>query len=382
MNKKVIYVSWMHLSDKVSRDWYIDYLIENGINVEFWNVIPLLRGEFDEPATKTASYVRSFQTYSAFEAMLRSNKNSNVLYVILISYNGQTTKIFSLMSKYKCRMWFFAWGAYPISKAQKLNKVMLSALKPWGLVTKVFFKFEAVVYKKLKLVKPFEIIFTAGSVMTNSNQFATKIIPTNSADFDLYRKTELAGIKIVDGHYVVFLDVYLPYHSDLKLISGASVNPEVYYASLNRFFALIEVKYAVKVVIAAHPRADYRTNPFDGREIYLNQTAGLVKYSDFVLTHQSTSLSYAVLNHKPIIFVYTNEMTSRCRYTVMGYLFSYSSYLDAAIYNIDEIAQGGKIDIREVKLKNYNEYKYNYLTTRDTENTTTQEIFLREIMSC
>ena len=48
MSKKVIYVSWTKLTDKYARDWYIDHLIQNGIEVEYWDVSALIRGQYNE----------------------------------------------------------------------------------------------------------------------------------------------------------------------------------------------------------------------------------------------------------------------------------------------------------------------------------------------
>ena len=45
MKRKIIYVSFVRLTDKVMRDWYIDYLLGKGAVVEFWDVVSLLRKE-------------------------------------------------------------------------------------------------------------------------------------------------------------------------------------------------------------------------------------------------------------------------------------------------------------------------------------------------
>lgn len=379
MKRKVIYVSYMRLSDKVSRDWYIDYLIEKGVAVEFWDIVPFLRGEVEEYGAKTADYLYTFRTYSEVESRLCLPENRNAFYMMLINYDGHTAKIFRLLSKHNCRMLFLAWGVSHAGRIQKSIEMLLNFFNPFRLAKKVFYKLKAVVYKKLKLVKPFDTIFAAGQIMIRNKHHAVKVVPTNVPDYDQYRKAGLEGGRIVEGHYALFLDVYLPYHSDLKLIDGVSVNPDDYYASLNRFFDLLEGKYGIKVVIAAHPRADYRVNPYHGRDLYYGRTPELSKDCDFVISHQSYSISYAVLNSKPAIFIYTNEITHRCSHTIMSYISNYADSLDAPLYNIDEITQSDQIVIRDVNKRRYEEYKYNYLTTRETERTTGQEIFWHEI---
>lgn len=379
MTRKVIYVSYMHLTDRVSRDWCIDYLIAKGVTVEYWDLVFLLRGEFDEFGTKATDYSRTFRSYSEVESMLCLPENRDAFYVMLINYDGYVARIFRLLSKYDCRMLFLAWGAFPIKRTQKWRKVLSGFSNPLQLAKKVFYKLKAIAYRKLHLVKPFHIVFAAGQVLMAKNLYATKVVPINLVDYDHYRKVKTEGGRLVEGRYAVFLDVYLPYHSDLKFCGTQAVNPRDYYASLNRFFELLEVKYGIKVVVAAHPKAGSSVDLFNGREIYHGRTPELVKDADFVIAHHSTSLSYAVLNHKPITFIYTDEMVTLYKHTVVSYLHDFAEYLDAAIYNIDKITQGDQIVFREVNLRCYDNYKYNFLTTHEPEHTATQEIFWREI---
>ncbi|PCJ85723.1 MAG: hypothetical protein COA57_07090, partial [Flavobacteriales bacterium] len=201
----------MHLTDKVSRDWYIDFLISKGVNVEFWDVIPLLRGEFDEVGHKTTYYSRSFKTYSEVEAMLKTPENSEALYIMLINYDGYVAEFFRLLSKYNCKMLFFAWGAAPLLRIKKWRERFLSLLTPFLLIEKVFYKLKGIVYRKLKLVKPFETVFAAGSVLSKRDLHAVKVVPINLVDYDHYCKVKLEKERFVEGRYAVFLDVNLPY---------------------------------------------------------------------------------------------------------------------------------------------------------------------------
>jgi len=374
--RKVIYVSYMHLSDKVSRDWYIDYLIAKGVTVEYWDVVSLLAGEVVEFGAIDTDYLRTPRTYSEVEAMLRLPGNRDAFYVMLIYYDGNVTGLYRLLTKYDCKMLFIAWGALPIKRAKKMLSIFSN---PFQIAEKVFFKIKAIVYIRLGLVKPFNVVFAAGQALTTRNLHASKVIPINLVDYDHYIKAKLEGERPVVGKYAVFLDIYLPYQSDLKIVGMHAVNPGAYYASLNRFFELLEVQYGIKVVVAAHPKADYSVDLFNGREIYYSRTPSLVKDADFVISHHSTSLSYAVLNHKPIIFIYTNEMAALYRHTVVSYLRDFSCYLDAAIHNIDEITNGEKIIVNDVNLSRYDDYKYEFLTTHESENSLTQDIFFREI---
>jgi len=381
MTRKVIYISFIRLTDKTSRDWCVDYLIGKGITVEYWDVVALVRDDYAEAAAKLTGYLRTFRTYSEVEGMLRLPENRNAYYVILVSYAGFTVKLYRLLSKYDCRMLFMDWGAVPTKRFNKWRVALSVFSNPWGLAKKVFFKAKAISYRKLRLIKPFDIVFAAGQVLMTGNHYATKVIPMNAADYDQYNKVKLENAApIVEGRYAVFLDVNLPYHSDAKIVGWSTVRPNEYYASLNQFFGLLETKYKINIVIAAHPRADYRViNPFNGRKIYHGRTPDLVKDADFVISHSSTSQSYAILNHKPIVFIYTNEMLSVYRHTYMNEIYDAAEYLDAAVYNINEIIQCDQITIKDVNMGCYESYKYNFLTTHESEHMLTQDIFWREI---
>ena len=375
---KVIYVSYMRLSDKASRDWYINFLQSKNVEVEYWDLVPLLFGG-DLAGSKKTEYLRVPRTYQELRSMISCPNNKGASFVMVVTYEGRTVKLYRLLSKHGCRMFFIAWGAMPIKQIQALNKLSNGITNPLQLVRKAYYKVKAIAYRKWKLIKPFEVVFAAGHAVMVSEFYAKHVIPINLMDYDHYRKTLLERERIVAGRYAVFLDINLPYQSDLKIVGMQAVNPRDYYASLNQFFDIVELKYGLQVVIAAHPKADYSAELFNGREIYHSQTALLVKDADWVISHHSTSVSYAVLNQKPIIFIYTNEMALVYENTVVKYLRDYAAYLDAAIYNIDKITQSDQIMVNDVNVERYDKYKYSYITTHESENSLTQDIFWREI---
>ena len=381
MSRKVIYISHAHLNEKTERDWHINYLRANNVTVEYWDILPLIFGEVEEFGSKIAEYLHTPRTYQELETMLRMPENRDALYVMLINYEGRTTKLYRLLSKYKARMLFIAYAAFPGERSGRWSQVLHGIVSnPLKLTRTVFSKMKAAVYRRFKIVKPFEIVFAAGQALAASKQYAVRVVPINLIDYDHYVRVQSSDVRAVKGRYAVFLDIYAAYQSDLEICGLKPIDPSSYYQSLNRFFGLLELKYAVKVVIAAHPKADYSLETFQGREIFQGLTPELVKNADFVISHHSASVSYAVLNRKPLIIVYTNEMKRLWNHTIVMRLHqSIASYLDVALYNIDEITQGDQIALKEVNFIYYDNYKYNFLTTHESEHTTTQEIFWREI---
>jgi len=371
----------MHLSEKMARDFFIDHLIEKGAVVEYWDLVSLLFGELDEVCSRNVNYLRIPKAYKEIEAMLRLSENKDAYYIMLVPYEGRFAKLFRLLSKYDARMLSMRWAHLPIQHQAIWQQVLRGLFSnPLRLVEKVLNMVKIITYKRLNLIKPYEIVFAAGNVLMENKRFVAKaMVPINTTDYDFYKRAKLAAGRLVEGRYAVFLDNFIPGHPDLKVVGWQAVNPHNYYLLLNRFFSLLEVKYGIKVAIAAHPRSVYSNNPFQGREIYSDLTPELVRDADFVVSHHSVSISYAVLNHKPIIFIYTDEMISLYGDIVMRCLHGFSSYLDAPLYNIDVITKSDQIMIGDVNLERYERYKYDFLTTRESENTTTQDIIWNEI---
>jgi hypothetical protein len=378
--KKVIYISHAHLSTKMIRDWYIDHLQECGVIVEFWDLIPLLFGEKNEAGAINREFIFIPSNYGEIEMRLRHPANRSATYIMMINYGGPFVRLYRLLSKYNCKIYFMAWGAFPYRKTSKWLKTINQFSAPLNLIKKVFYKVKGLAYRKLKLIKPFDVVFGAGYAILKSFPDAGKVVPTNLPDYDQYMKAKIKTNKIVEGRYAVFLDIYLPFQSDLAIVGLEPVNGEGYFSSLNRFFDDLEKIYEVKIVIAAHPKSDYKAETFQGRSIFHGQTPELVSNADFVISHHSTSISYAVLNLKPTIFIYTDEMKRLYKDTCLNSIQAMASYLAATIYNIDDITQFDKYVIGDVNVERYENYKYDFLTTRESEHVTAQEIFLHEIM--
>jgi hypothetical protein len=383
MNRKLIYLSFIRLTDKVSRDWYIDYCIERGAVVEYWDIVSLVREEHQETGTLDVGYLRYINTYDEFESLIQQPENQDAVYVMLITYSGRSSKPFRLLTKYNCKMIFLSWGAMPTTASVSRFRRTVYRLfsNPINFIKTAANLILSCTYRKLNLVRKFDIVFAAGSALTSVDQYAKKTVHFNLCDFDHYRRINVVNDRLVQGKYAVFLDINLPYQSDLANIGLPAVTPASYFNSLNRFFNLLEDAYGIKVVIAAHPKAAYSNTEYNQREIHRLVTAELVKDSEFVITHTSTALSYAVLNYKPSLFIYTDEMAEIYKNTVMVEIVGLASYLNAALYNVDELTDGNQINIQQPNRERYEHYKYSFLTTPESENLMSAEIFWREIIA-
>jgi hypothetical protein len=142
----------------------------------------------------------------------------------------------------------------------------------------------------------------------------SKIVWAHALDYDLYLKSihnnikddfiDIFGLKYSFDELrnsIVFLDEYNPYHPDFDFLKIPHADkPEKYYPAIERFFLYLEKKYNLRVIIAAHPRSDYKSkNHFKGFPIIKDRTLDLIKISSLVLLHSSTSVNFVNIFKKP-----------------------------------------------------------------------------------
>lgn len=378
--KKVVYISWEHLSEKLERDWYLSYLSMKDVPVEYWDAAALLLGDTNDP-TLSRPYVISVKNYDQFEQMLRQNAGQNVVYVLIVWYESRFYRLFRLLTRYECRLFFILWGNSPIQKRKTGKLIHYLIRSPRRLIARVFNKMLTSLSLSMGLVKQYDVIFVAGTASIPDPSAKTKIVPFNLCDYDNYLLARDAE-RMVKVKYCVFLDINLGHHLDVRIAKlGAQIDPVMYLKILNAFFSRIEQKNVLRVVIAAHPSSHYNQTDFNGRTILKNVTPELVKDAEFVISHHSASISYAVLNRKPLLFIYTDEMNAIYRDTVVAWIRDIAGFLKAPVYNIDRIQDYAEVTAVPVDEEAYERFKYGYLTTKETEGRLNNEIFYRELLA-
>ena len=220
---------------------------------------------------------------------------------------------------------------------------------------------------KIFNIKYYDFLITSNYTTSLLNYNFPKpldVIETHCLDYDLFLKYKDSD-NIINDKYVVFLDQYLLNHSDfLRTNIKLNISEDIYYKELNNFFEQIERKFNYKVVIAAHPRANIKNYKklFNGRDIVYGKSALLVKYSEFVLTHYSTAINFAVIYKKPIIFITNNDLE---RSDMNIYIQKFSTLLNQPYINISN-----NIDLPlNIKINEnlFNDYKKKYIKNNNIE---------------
>jgi hypothetical protein len=236
---------------------------------------------------------------------------------------------------------------------------------------------------KLFGIKPMNFLILGGEKSGGTRRPIAKntnLIHGCTFDYDLYLQNE-QGESNSDCQYkgnIVFLDQYLPFHSDY-LYTGVSApcDPEQYYPKLVEFFKKLEHVLGSKVVIAAHPRSHYESHPdyFDGRSVVTGATQSLVKNSRCVITHGSTSVNFAVIYHKPILFTTLNCIENYSQYPLRQAYGAIAHSLGKGQINLDSF---GNIDWQgelQVNQQAYKLYLDSYIKSPLAPEKTCWEIF-------
>lgn len=194
----------------------------------------------------------------------------------------------------------------------------------------------------------------------------------NHPDYDKFKWA--ISEPVVNGKYFVFCDIFFPYHPDLIFFEKIRniPNADKYHNALNKFFDKIEEKYNIPVVIAAHPKSNYSGNEFGGRSIIKYQTDNLIKYSEGVIMHLSNSVSFALLNDKPIIFIATEDLMKTARTGVQFRLLAEKT-LGMKIWDIDHPVASNEYKLEKVDECVRKDYIYTFLTSEESEERTNVE---------
>jgi len=243
-----------------------------------------------------------------------------------------------------------------------------------GIKNKIF---TSIPYKLLG-IKPITFWFAATAVTREVNLFpcdkTTKTEYIHVYDYDLYLEKQKEKPASCENS-AVFLDVYFPFHEDNDITDSTPlVTAENYYPSLCRFFDYAEKEQNVKVAIAAHPRSHYNEHPdyFNKRTLRLGQTIEMVRDAKFVISHNSASFNFAIMYHKPIIFITTREMKRHNNLTEM--IYNMAAWLGKEPINIDEPFCIDWEKELAVNKENYDAYIETFIKMRGTEQLNSWEI--------
>lgn len=385
--KKILFFVAAPFCQRDYQRYGIDIFIKNGFDIYVWDitfaVYPELKGKL--VPSDPLSWDKHITFFSKQEVIAALNQCSPDTFIVnTVAYDGNTFDIYRAISRKKIPysinpVWVFVPVEGSVSAKNKFNRI----LKIFNLV-----KLRAYLIRKIPLkylnINPATFVIAEGlksNIHRAEVTAKTTVLRTHSLNYDVYLSMQNEPAR--QQNVAVFLDNYLPFHTDAAFSNEKSpVTPDIYFNELRRFFDFLEAQCKIKIIIAAHPRAKYEEHGdlYAGREIIKNKTAELVKNASFVIANFSTSISFAVLFKKPVVFFTTDELndTQNTMYNYKKFIADIASSLGKTPINISENLDSNKIDLNIDELK-YNEYRNNYIKVDGSKNLPFWQIICNEI---
>ena len=381
--KKLIIISSLNFDNYLFKRYQIEnYIKKENLNVECWRLKfldkkikdknnKLFQLSLKEESLKK-NIVRIF-SYNELIKYLRKNKNNffvydlnffqrNILVLILfkiygakfIFHNG-TTNIpiikFNL-SDYKK---IFFGNTYSSSS----NSLIFDTLNFLNNFVKS--KFRKVLAPKL------DIFFSNGlTEKIISKSISKKNIDLHPYDYDSYIM-EKNSIKkrIIDKEYILLLDQGYPVPYDNIFSKERPVTTELNYKkNIVKLLRSFQLKFPQKkIVVALHPKSSRQD--FYGFESFEYMTPHLVKFSSFILSHDTLSIQLAALWNKPTLLLTSNDLKRRI--SQKKGIQWFADKLNLPIVNIDSFDEQSlngtleKILSENDRIDTYNKFIENYI---------------------
>ena len=137
---------------------------------------------------------------------------------------------------------------------------------------------------------------------------------------------------------------------------------DVWYPSLCHFLDNLEEKFCCTVKIAGHYKSKFQPKDplFGGRDVIYGATQKLIEHSNFVISMASTATSFAVIYRKPLIFIYSNQVSKNL--SAMHDIKGMAQKFGIVPINIDEELSIDSINL-EVIEDLYVAYERDFLTS-------------------
>jgi hypothetical protein len=214
----------------------------------------------------------------------------------------------------------------------KLGKILsgqLPSLKPMQLAKywsthskkKLIFSGLRFFLRKLRRQNPpdyYDLMLVSGSYGIKSIGTNVARVPIAIEDYYQYvQKSKQKETRRQDKDYLLFLDDCIVDGRDMTVVGlPPPMDKGLYYEVLGKTFEAIEALTNKKIIIAGHPDGkripDYK-KLFGCRSVIFGKTAELTRSAHFVMTHGSTSVSFAVLWQVPTLILNHRDLAKSFR---------------------------------------------------------------------
>ena len=382
--KRIVYLIESPFNKRDYDRYGFEILQENGFRVEVWDCTPYLRPQVHKKVVvpDPIDYDRHYQFFSIKETAASLKRLfTDTIIICLVVYNLLSYRLFQAITSARIPYCVFTGSRFPSLKARNGLLLLSEKMKSISLKKVINRAYMAIPLRYLRLRCASFALVTGGKSDPKLNKMigdSTEIILTHSFDYDIYLSLIKHDIED-NGNFALFLDEYLPFHSDyvyhnLHPFSSA----ERYYPPLREYFDYFESKYKLEVIIAGHPRSNYDQHPdyFNGRKVVRGHTAELVKRSKIVFLHCSTAVNFAVLFKKPTVFI-TSDSLNGSGYE--AFIYSLASCFGKKPININRKNEYECEDFFHFDEGLYSRYKNQHIKVEGSEEKFSWQIFADRI---
>jgi hypothetical protein len=385
----IIFLQDREISNRDYERFGIEPLQKEGFRVETWDISPVLHpdvvpAEQPLPPLPASGFLPKRLTgkgeiIHAIDGLLPST-----LVICFIGYSVSTLFVYQTLSKRGIRYSVSGINTLPgIVRSMERYSSILNRDLPRKILSAIMNSL-ILRYYPLFNVQPAYLCLVGGEKSHKSLQYPmdflhgrTILLAIHALDYDIYLQ-ERDHPQPVEEDLAVYLDSNEFYHLDMRYIREPIPTwALVYFSNLRRFFDHLERELGVRVVIAAHPLAQYTPEQkahFGAREVIQGRTAELVKRCRFAILHASTAVNLAVLFEKPVMFLTDHQYE---RYVVGPYVEAISKELGKKPIYLDEPLPTDWDEQLEVDRGTYQYYKRSYIKTEGSEDLPSWEILAR-----
>ena len=302
---KIVIIDHEPFSQRKYTHYYIDEFLQDKADVEYWDVSGVLSytKHVIYAFKEEEEYVRVFKDYKLLLGEVDKLDPKNTIIILEAFFRNGTYELFKKIREKGikwARLNYYHNPTAVLGDRITFGEKLLKACNP----KIIWDKFHLLLLNQKKYAQP-DLFFVTGS---RESAVDPNAISIDFFDVEEYRKQqEQNHLPLIKGSYMVFLDIMFASHPDFKRLRINTIDEDVYFKKLRSCFDKLERRFNMPVIIASHPKSNY-SKEFGDRIVIKDATAELVKDADLVITHGSLSICYALLELKPLLYVYFEEM--------------------------------------------------------------------------
>jgi len=393
MIEKVIILTAYPFNKRDFDRFGIQIMRTRGLEVEIWDITTCIHEKIsDKLASENPAQFENLRLFTEKRDLIEAISCLDKTCVVncFIEYSIRTFFIFKAISKYHVHYCVLGMATLPTPKPvhngilQHVGEILkrIDSMK-FVEIVKHFLNLSLLKYYFLFGISPASLIILGGEKSVRINSYpvnkATVRLWAHTFDYDIFLKDKDNSDNSAKK-YNVFLDEYFPFHPDfLTMGIGYQLTPEEYYPALGNFLEVLEQKSDTETLIAAHPRSRYEALPdfFSGRPILKGKTSLLVKNANLVIAHMSTSVNFAVLYRKPIIFITSDKIKKmNSGKNIAGlYIQTMAEMFGKEPVNVDHLEDFSLVNLTTIDDEAYTKYITDYIKKPGTPEKPIWDIF-------